>query len=476
MDLRQFLGILRARWKFVFVMLGLGTLITTGLTLTIPPTYASTATLFISTPSTGVADTYSATLTAGQRAQSYADLAREPEVLARVAERLDADLSASDLADQVETSILENTLLIRVDTTASSPELAQQIASVESDEIVRLVKNLETPTDEEIPAPIIARVAGKASLNTTAVAPNIPLNLGVGLLLSLLVGVAGAVLRDLLDVSIKTTEDVEAATGNILMSTLPYDPEVKRQPLSIEERSGALAEAFRVLRTNLQFSNLDATRQTILVTSAVPDEGKTFVATNLAITMGKSGRSVLLIDADFRNPGVADLLGLENSVGAITVLLGRATLEQATQEHVSGVSFLGTGPIPPNPSEVLDTQAMRDLLSIVRADYDIVIIDAPPMLPVADAAILLTEVDGALLLTRYGSTARDQLSQAVTRIEAVGGRLFGTVLNCTPRKAMGGYAYGYPYGYGSVPDAPRPRAEQSVPRVREVRAGRRVKR
>jgi receptor protein-tyrosine kinase len=188
---------------------------------------------------------------------------------------------------------------------------------------------------------------------------------------------------------------------------------------------------------------------------------------------------VLLIDADFRNPGVAELLGLENSVGAITVLLGRATLEQATQEHVSGVSFLGTGPIPPNPSEVLDTQAMRDLLSVVRSDYDIVIIDAPPILPVADAAILLTEVDGALLLTRYGSTTRDQLRQAVTRIEAVGGRLFGTVLNRTPRKAMGGYGYGgsyYGYGYGSVPEASKKSEQQSAPPAREVRAGRRVKR
>ena len=179
--------------------------------------------------------------------------------------------------------------------------------------------------------------------------PDIPLYLAIGLLVSLLVGMVGALLRDLLDTSVKSSEDVETLTGNAIMATLPFDPVVKQQPLSIENGSGSLAEAFRVLRTNLQFSNLDATRQMIVVTSAVPDEGKTFVATNLAISIAKSGRSVLLVDADFRNPGVADLLGLENSVGTITVLLGRATLEQATQEHVSGVRFLGTGPSPPNP-------------------------------------------------------------------------------------------------------------------------------
>ncbi|MGH3458277.1 polysaccharide biosynthesis tyrosine autokinase [Aeromicrobium sp.] len=474
--MRQFLGILRARRKFVVVTLGLGALLTTGVILAIAPTYSSTSTLYMSTPSTGVADTYPQSSTAGQRAQSYADLARGPEVLQRVSERVDAGLSVSDLADQVETSVVEKTLLLRVDATAGSPELARRIASVEAEEIIRLVENLETPSDEEIPAPIIALLADKASFNPNAVAPNLPLGLGVGLLLSLVVGVAGAVLRDLLDTSVKTSEDVESMTSNAVMATLPYDPVIKKQPLCIEDGGGALAEAFRVLRTNLQFSNLDATRQTILVTSAIPDEGKTFVAANLAIAMAKSGRSVLLVDADFRNPGVADLLGLENSVGTITVLLGRASLEQATQEHVSGVSFLATGPKPPNPSEVLDTRAMRDLMSTIRAEYDVVIFDAPPILPVADAAILLTEVDGALLLTRYGSTSREHLRQAVLRIETVGGRLFGTVLNRTPRKALDGYGYGYGYGYGSTPEPARPRTDRSETRVRDVRSGRRVKR
>ncbi len=178
-------------------------------------------------------------------------------------------------------------------------------------------------------------------------------------------------MRDNLDTSVKTGDDVEEITENSPLVTLPFDPAVKRNPLSIEDHGGSLGEAFRVLRTNLQFSNLDAKRQMMVVSSAVPEEGKTFVATNLAISMAKGGRSVLLIDADMRNPNVAELLGLENSVGLITVLLGRTTLEQAIQEHVSGVQVPGHGPQPPNPAEVLDTQAMRDFLSTVRAEYDV---------------------------------------------------------------------------------------------------------
>ena len=363
-------------------------------------------------------------------------------MLTRVAERLNNEVSAAQLAKQVDASVVENTLLLRVDARAKSPELAQQIATVESDEIIRLVKNLETPSDEDVPAPIIARVAGKASFSTTPVSPNIPLNLAVGLLLSLLIGIAGALVRDKLDNSVKTSDDIEEITENSLLVTLPFDPAVKRNPLSIEDHGGSLGEAFRVLRTNLQFSNLDAKRQMLVVSSAVPEEGKTFVSTNLAISMAKSGRSVLLVDADMRNPNVAELLGLENSVGLITVLLGRTTLEHAIQEHVSGVSFLGTGPQPPNPAEVLDTQAMRDLLGTVRAEYDVVIIDAPPILPVADAAILATEVDGVVLLARYGSTSQEQLRQAVARIDSVGGRLLGTILNRAPRKAWDATATG----------------------------------
>jgi receptor protein-tyrosine kinase len=445
-DLRQFLGILVNRWRFIALTLLIGTVATVALTLATPTTYASRATLWVTTPPTGVIDSYQGTLTARDRAESYANLANNPEVLTQAAQRLNLGLTAAQLAKRVRTTVSEDTLLLQVDAQASSPELAQNIATVVSDEIIRMVKEIETPSDADIPAPIVARLAAKASLNRTPVAPNIPLNLVTGIGLSLLAGLAGAVLREVLDSSVKDADDVEVITGLAPMAALPYDPEVSEHPLSSENAGSALSEAFRVLRTNVRFANLDADRQTIVVTSSLPDEGKTFVATNLAIAIAKGGRSVLLLDADLRNPGAADLLGLENSVGLVSVLLGRASLEQAVQPHASGLNFLGTGPQPPNPAEVLDTQVMRDLLANARRAFDVVIVDAPPLLPVADAAILLTEVDGALLLVRHGTTHRDHLTRAVARIQAVGGKLLGTVVNRVPLGGAPG-AYGY-YGYG----------------------------
>ena len=202
-----------------------------------------------------------------------------------------------------------------------------------------------------------------------------------------------------------------------------------------------------------------------MVSSAVPDEGKTFVATNLAISMAQSGRSVLLVDADMRNPGVADLLGLENSVG---VDHGSARPRHARAGHPGARQ---RRQLPRHRTAAPEScrgarhpgHARPD--AAVRVEYDVVIIDAPPMLPVADASILLTEVDGALLLTRHGTTSREQLRQAVARIEAVGGRLFGTVLNRTPRKVARlrlRLRYGYGYGHGT-PKQPRLPSEDRKP-------------
>lgn len=473
MDLRQFLGILRARWRFSVSTFLVGTVATIILVLSLPPVYGSSAKLFITSPIGQQAADPTAAYFAAQRLASYADLAREPSLLQNVIDRLNlVDVTREELAAQVSAEIIATTQTLQVDVTADTPELAQRIAQAESEGIVSLVARLEKPSSGNGAPAFVARVVGPPSISQTPVAPNVPLNLAVGIMLSLFIGIAGSVLRDLLDRTVKSRQEAEELSGGAVLATLPYDRQLKKQALS-SEGHGALAEAFRVLRTNLQFANLDAKVESILVSSAVPNEGKTLVATNLAMSMAQSGRSVLLIDADMRNPNVGDLLGLENSVGLMTVLIGRTTVDEATQAHSSGINFLGTGARPPNPAEVLDTQAMRDLLAGLKSQYDTVIIDAPPMLPVADASILMREVDGVLMLVRYGSTTREQARLAAARVETVGGRLFGTILNRTPRQQGDGYGYGYGYGYGEPVAPPRrglfSRFERSTPTRRAAR-------
>lgn len=423
-----------------------GMTLTVVLTVLTPPKYESHSKLFVST-SFGAQTDLLASAFISQRVNSYADLAVEPSVTQKVIDRLGLDMSAGQLSAASSASVVPDTRTIALSVTASSPEEAQQIAEALSDEVIALIARLEAQESTNGVPAVITRVAAAPSFSALPVSPNVPLNVAVGLILSLLAGIAGALLRDLLDRTIKSRQDIEKLIGANILATLPFDAAVRQSPL-VSETAGPLAEAFRVLRTSLQFTSLDSQRQAILVSSAVPEEGKTLTAVNLALSMGQSGRSVLLIDCDMRNPSCAERLGLENSVGLVTVLIGRTTLEGAIQVHPSGVEFLGTGPQPPNPAEILDTQAVRELLREVRERYDVVILDAPPLLPVADASILQSEVDGTLLLARYGTTSHGQLRLAASRIETVGGRLLGIVLNRTPGTDIGKYGYGYGYGHG----------------------------
>jgi capsular exopolysaccharide synthesis family protein len=470
-ELRQLLRTLRRRWKFTVVVFILG-LVGAGLvTSAITPSYKSDARVYITASTTGTLDAYNVGIYSAARIASYADLAKDPAVLQRVIKRVGLDMTPGELAPHVTATAVPNTVILQVSVTDSDPQIARELARAESNEIVKLVASLETPTEgtngEDPVSPIIARLAGDASFNANPVSPSLPLNLAVGGLLGILIGVAGAVLREMFDTSIKSPDDLAEVTDAAIMAVVPFDSSVSKHPLiSDTEGSSERVEAFRVLRTNLQFVDLDSKRQMLIISSSVPDEGKTVTATNLAITLAQTGRRVLLLDCDFRKPRVARLLGLENSVGLLTILVGRAPLEECIQQHESGVEFLATGPLPPNPAEILETQSMRDLLGTVRDAYDVVIIDAPPMLPVADPAIIAPLADGVLLVARHGRTSKDLVSQTVERLEAVGGRIVGVVLNMTPRRSVSGYGYGYGYGYGESVTESRAKTAKSRRAVR----------
>ncbi len=451
MDLRQLLRTLRRRWKFVAVTTLLGVGGAFALLFTVSPTYQSEARVYIAAPPSGGLDAYTAAIYASQRAASYADLAHDPELLERVIATTGVPDDWKTLSGKVSADVVPNTVILGIRATYTSPQQAQELARAEANEIVRLIAKLEAPSNKDVETPIVARLSGDASFEPAQIAPRPTLNVIIGLMLGFLLGVAGAVLRDLLDTSTKTPEDLIEASGTSLMAVVPFDGTVPKHPL-ISDPGGSRerVEAFRVLRTNLQYVDLDAKHQMLMVSSAAPDEGKTVTATNLAIALAQTGRRVLLLDCDFRKPRVGRLLGLENSVGLLTVLIGRGTLADVTQSHHSGLDFIGTGPTPPNPTEVLETQAMRDLLAQLRVEYDAVIVDGPPALPVADAAIIAPMTDGVLLITRYGATKREAVRQTAHRLSAVGGRLVGAVLNMAPRAAIASYGYGYGYGYGEI--------------------------
>lgn len=216
------------------------------------------------------------------------------------------------------------------------------------------------------------------------------------------------------------------------------------------------AEAYRTLRTNLQFSSLDQPLKTVLVTSSGPGEGKTTITSNLGVAFAQAGKTVIVVGADMRKPTLHTVFGLDNRVGLSNVLTGHVKLENALQKTTQqGLLLLASGPIPPNPAELLGTQRMRELIQELNELADLVIFDAPPVIAVTDAGVLAQLVDGTLFVVSLGTTPRDVAQAAIEQLEQVGARVLGAVVNRL-ENASGYYYYYYTSYYGDEDTASVP--------------------
>jgi capsular exopolysaccharide synthesis family protein len=337
------------------------------------------------------------------------------------------------------------------------------------------VQDIESP-QSGAPAPVKLTTTQPASVPTAPVAPRKSLNLALGLLVGLAAGAGGALLREQLNTTVTTPDDIETITGSVPLALVPFDPMAKVQPLvtadASDPRADGRAEAFRMLRTNLRFADVDNPPRTIVVTSSMPNEGKSTSACNIALTLALTGSKVVLVEADLRKPRVCEYLGLDSAAGLTNVLAGQNELEDVLVPwRRQTLTVLPSGPVPPNPSELLGSQHMGSLLKALAAGFDYVIVDTPPLLPVTDAAVLATLTDGALLITRHGKSSRDDVERAAHSLEAVNARLLGTVLNAVPQRTRG---YGYAYGYADnrTPSASKAGAGAKAT-TRAARSGRR---
>lgn len=384
-----------------------------------------------------------------QRVKSYTEVATSSEVLTPVLRRLQLPMTLDRLTSEVSATNPLDTVLIDITVTDTSPQRAADIANAVATQLQASVQTLEEPADGGV-SPVKVSLIEEAVPPSVPVSPRITLNYALGLLVGLALGIGAALLREQLNTTVKTIEDVETVTGGVPLGLVPFDPQAKSQPLVTSNPQGLRAEAFRKLRTNLQFADVDHPPRAIVITSPLPNEGKTSSACNMALTLAQNGKRVALLEADLRKPRLATYLDLDNAVGLTNVLAGQVPLDDALVPYGdTGVTVLAAGRIPPNPSEMLGSQHMARVLAQLRERYDAVVIDAPPLLPVTDAAVLSTLADGALMVVRHGSTDRSEVARALQALAAVNGRLIGTVLNFLPRqrRLLGGRAYGYGYVY-----------------------------
>ena len=444
MDFKQIIQVLRRRWMTIALLFAIAVGVSAAYTFTATKQYQSTATVFVSANMRDASDAYAATYAISTRMQTYADLATSGEVLDGVISKLDLDLGADALADKIDSEVVPGTAQIRLTVTDRDPAVAQAIDTRLAEDLADYLAAVETPAGTTS-SQIIARVTDPADFQSAPVTPRTALDLVVAGLIGLVLGIGLAVARDVLDRSVSSVEHIEEVSSAPVLANVGFDAEVRKSPLLTQLSAFApRTEAFRLLRTNLQFLDLDQQPRSLVITSAVPGEGKTMTAVNLAVALAQAGRNVLLVDGDLRRPRVASLLDLDGAVGLTSVLVGTAGLDDAVQVHAdSGLKFLASGPKPPNPTEILQSRVAHDLLKRLRDDFDMVIVDAPPLLPVADAAVIATATDGAIVVARHGKTTREQLREAVSRLDNVGARIFGVVINMIPRRAAKSYYYYY---------------------------------
>ncbi len=465
-DLRGYLRLFRRRWRVVLiaVLVGLGLAVTANLIT--PRSFRAQAEVFVSLRESagGTAGAYQGNLFSQDRVKSYAQIVDSPAVTAPVLRTLGLDLTPAQLGSRIRASVPAGTVLIDISVTDGSPVRARDLTNAVARQFGQVVSDLESAGPRR-PSTVSVTVVRPAAVPTQPVSPRQGMNVGLGLLAGLALGTALAVLREILDTSVKTSEDLRSLTGSAALGEIDFDPDASARPLvSTLDRRSKRIEAFRVLRTNLRYVDVDNPPRLVVVTSSVATEGKSTTVCNLGITLAAAGVRVVLVEGDLRRPRIASYMGIEGSVGLTDVLVGRNHLDHVLQPWGEvPLSVLPSGQIPPNPSELLGSAQMSALLAELRARADLVLVDAPPLLPVTDAAVLSCACDGAVLVVRYGRTTREQVSRSLAALRSVGARMLGSVLTMVPTRERGRYGYGHGYYYDSISeDVDQLRGEQIV--------------
>jgi len=311
---------------------------------------------------------------------------------------------------------------------------------------------------------------------TSPVKPNKKVNYAMGFVLGLFLGILGAIIRENLDTSIGTIEEVEEYLQVPVIAVIPRIGEKEKRELSHKEKliifsdpKSPIAEAFRTLYTNIEFSDIEATSKSILFTSTSMQEGKSIVVSNSAIAAARMGKKVLLIESDLRKPIIHSVFGLHREPGLTNFLLGSASFSEIIRGTtdillgamdpkvisktwgIENLHIITSGPLPPNPTELFNSKRFLEFLEIAKKNYEVLLFDSAPVLPVADSSILSPKLDGVVLVYKVGVTARGALKRAKIQIEQARGKVIGVVLNDIRATELmdTGYYYYYYHRYYS---------------------------
>jgi len=460
MELSDYVRMLRKSWLTVIGLTATGLAVMAGYTATRTPIYESSSTIFVSTQAGSTAAELQQGSTFTQaRINTYVGLVTTPIVLEPVISSLGVETTAERLAKDVKASAALNSTLITITVSDANASTAAELANAIASSLSSVVPQLE-PEANDGSSPVRLSRVSEAQPALTPSSPAVAINLALGAILGMAIGVGVSILRTRLDNRVRTPRDAEQITHAPSIGAIAFDAKARERPLIVHaDPLSPRAESFRALRTNLQFLDMGG-RASFVVTSSIPSEGKSTTTINLAIALADAGKRVALLDTDLRKPKVAEYLSIEGGAGLTDVLIGRAKVNEVMLPWGGrSLYVLPAGKIPPNPSELLGSSQMGTLLSMLEKDFDVVLCDAPPLLPVTDAAILARATSGALMVVSAGKATKHQLTGATEALSTVGAKLAGFVMSMVPTRGPDSYysAYGYGYGgygYKATPEKP----------------------
>jgi capsular exopolysaccharide synthesis family protein len=389
------------------------------------PVYQATASLYFAlNHGTSASDLNQGSTYTQNQMLSFAQLATSSRVLEPVIDDLGLDATPRGLARAIEVSIPQDTVILRVTASSTSPQRAADVANAVAESLTATVLEVAPKGPEQTPT-ISAETIDEAVVPLFQTTPNKTRD-------ALLGGIVSALLASILDTRVRN-EDILAEVGAApVLGVITRTKLLEGGGLGVvREPMGHTAEEFRRVRSALTFASISSQVRTVLVTSAAPSEGKSTVAANLALALADLRHTVLLVDADLRRPSIHRLVGIDGSVGLTSVLVGDVEAEAAGYRlPETSLDVLTAGGSPPNPAEILTSNAMLELIQAAASRYDFVVIDSPPVLSVADANLLSPLVDGVVVVANT-STRRAALAKCMKSLEGAGARILGTVLNRT---------------------------------------------
>jgi receptor protein-tyrosine kinase len=439
----DYLRTFRRFWWLVVVAAILGAGVGYATTFFSTPEYQSTARLFVTTQSgTSVGDAYQNNLFSQERVVSYAGLATSEQVAARAVDQLKMPITPDQLRAKITATPLPKTVLLDISVTDTDPVVAQTYANAVSDQLVQLVSELETSRRGGTPA-AGAILLDDANYPTSPSGPSLLTMVGLGAVGGAIVGLLLAVGIGAFDSRLRARESVETVTRSHALGALVADPRRSGVPVADLAAGGLAAERLRELRTNLQFARTKAGQRptVIAVTSPGRGDGRTTTAIDLAATFAEAGRTVVLVEGDFVNPVLADRLALTDAEraraaqrGLGTSLAGDHEASVAIIESPGGAPFalLPAGPSASTRRRLWGDEGAGRVIESLRANYDYVIIDTPPLNETSDGAVVAALGDGAIVLARIAHTTTKGLRSAIQVLEAASAELIGTVVTCEP--------------------------------------------